>query len=61
MAWHYKRKLEIGENRVAVLAQMIREVEKAEGIIFPFESIRKIAKKNGFTDGEIAELEVMYF
>ena len=59
--WNYTRQVMIGEDKIKVLAKMIRSIEKEQHIIFPFESIRMIAKKNNFTEDEIAELEVMYF
>lgn len=55
------RKLKPDENRVMALAMLIREFEAERNFVFPFENIERIAKKNGFTDDEVAELLVEYF
>ena len=57
----YVRQVLIGEDKVQVLAKLIRTAEKEQGIIIPFENIETIARKNGFTEDEVAELIVMYF
>lgn len=64
---HTKTKVGANENRVEVLANMIRYQEEEyynnTGIKYktPFEIIRKIAEKNHFSEDEISELIVCYF